>query len=508
MKTRLLRVFSLALCVFLILSICGCGKQAKDQEIMYQYEYEYVGGNSNMESSKNESFISQTPNTTVSSQGQSTESTQFSDALPFTFEEYMHKSITISLYDSSCNTYGFTWNSIGKPINPVLKLCQGNTFNEAKCQEFSVNYEMCETYFNESASSLYYVSKAVVSELEPNKEYTYQVCDNGAKVYSVPATFTTSNPSDSSFTFLHFSDSQVLGTKDDIALGADTGIAFGNVLAAATANCPSPAFMLHTGDIVEWSKYEGYWENMLHFNEKYFRKYPFAVISGNHETIYRNGKNEIYKHFNIKTGGQKTEKGFYYYFDYSNTRFIMLNTYDATSDKKLKDDQMSWLTQLLSNNPKKWTIVAMHNPLYSAGYWGSNPEHTAATEALREQLSSLFTKYNVDLVLQGHDHLFSRTHPIAENGSPITNTETKTINSVKHYVKPKGTIYAMHGVSGTQSKPFYSKYDSSYYAFVEDTNTNANSWAEISVDNEKITVKVYSATNGTTKLIDSYGITK
>ena len=57
-------------------------------------------------------------------------------------------------------------------------------------------------------------------------------------------------------------------------------------------------------------------------------------------------------------------------------------------------------------------------------------------------------------------------------------------------------------------EPYYSKYDSNYYAFVQDTNTNANSWAEISVDNEKITVKVYSATNGTTKLIDSYGITK
>lgn len=513
MNKKTLKVISLFLCLFLMFSICGCKDKPTEEEIYYEYEYE---GGSSMNNVGNESIESKNPNSPLSSENSSAAQGQADTSsvgqvptnttLPFTFEEYLHKSITISIYDSSCTTYGFAWNSIGKPIKPVLKISKGSTFNESNCKEYAVNVEMCETYISETDTTYYYVSKAVVSGLEPNTEYSYQICDSVAKVYSVAATFKTANPSDSSFTFLHFADSQVNGSKDGESLGKDTGIAFGNTLAAATANCPSSAFMLHTGDIVEWSKYEGYWENMLDFNKKYFNKYIFATISGNHETTYRNGKNEIYKHFNIKTDSQTTTKGFYYYFDYGNARFIMLNTNDLTSDKKLKADQMAWLAEVLSNNPKKWTIVSMHNPLYSPGKYGDSPDWNSVCLALRNQLSNLFAEYNVDLVLQGHDHVYSRTHPIDQNGNTIPNAPTNTVNGVTYYTNPGGTIYAMHGTSGTQTRGVVGNYTAAHYSYTKTSLTN--SWAEISVDNEKLTVKVFSAEKGSADLIYSYGIMK
>lgn len=58
------------------------------------------------------------------------------------------------------------------------------------------------------------------------------------------------------------------------------------------------SFFLHTGDIVEWSKYESYWKYMLDYNSQYLMSYPLMAISGNHETSYRNGSNELFKHFN------------------------------------------------------------------------------------------------------------------------------------------------------------------------------------------------------------------
>ncbi len=501
---KFLRVSSLFIAIFLMLSVCGCDNKPADDEVIYEYVYEDASGNTNSFTDNYENNdLANSQN--LSSENQETQSNFTNTTLPYTFEEYLHKSITISFNDSYCNTYGFTWNSIGKPINPVLKICKGTSFDEKNCKEIDVNYEKRESYFSEDFSSYYYISKATVSGLEPNTEYTYQICDDGAKVYSVPATFKTSNPNASSFTFLHFSDSQVLGAKDFDGLGTETGISFGNTLSVSTSNCPSTAFLLHTGDIVEWSKYEGYWTNMLDFNKQFFNKFTFMPISGNHETSYRSGKYEIEKHFNITPAAKPIAKGFYYYFDYGNARFIMLNTNDLSSEK-LKDDQLIWLKQLLSTNPKKWTIVSMHNPMYSPGQWGGDPKYNSISLALRNQLSKLFAEHNVDLVLQGHDHCYSWTYPIDQNGNAIKTAQTETIDLITHYVKPNGTIYAEHGTSGNQTRGPDNDDPLEYYSVAK--RSNPNSWSEISVDNDKITVKVYYALNGSAILYDSYGITK
>ena len=531
MKKKILRVMSLILTCLLLFSVCGCARDAIDEEVFYEYVYEEGYGNTsglesqyeNTNSSVNSNLSSNgttssnlnnssggqsmTSNTSSKLGGSSNTASQGSNSstnvtVPFTHEEYLHKSVTISLANSTANSYGFTWNSIGKPISPVLKICKGSTFNEANAKSYTVTYKQYESYFTEDVSSYYFISKAIVNGLSPNTEYSYQICDKGANVFSEPATFKTSNPQADSFTFLHFADSQV---DSNDAIGLNTGVAFSNTLAAATANCSSPAFMLHTGDIVEWSKYENYWTNMLDFNKKFFSKYIFAPISGNHETSYRNGSYEIEKHFNITPAGQANAKGFYYYFDYGNTRFIMLNTNDLSS-KKLKNDQLYWLKQLLQNNPKKWTVVAMHNPIYSPGKYGSSSNYNSICLALRSQLSSLFAQYKVDLVLQGHDHVYSRTHPIDQSGTPLSTSATQAINGVTYYTNPNGTIYAMHGTSGSQTRGTVSGYTKAHYAFTK--TSKESSWAEISADSSKLTVKVYYASNGSAVLVDNYGITK
>ena len=138
------------------------------------------------------------------------------------------------------------------------------------------------SYDNNDYLLTYYISKAQV-HLSSNTTYVYRAYDKGAEIGTDEVTFTTKNPKSSSFTFVHVSDSQA-GSKD-----------FGRVLSCVTDKAD---FLLHTGDVVESSKYEPEWTAMLDGNFEYLSRLPFMAISGNHETTYKSGYNETYKHFN------------------------------------------------------------------------------------------------------------------------------------------------------------------------------------------------------------------
>lgn len=148
-------------------------------------------------------------------------------------------------------------------------------------------------------------------------------------------------------------------------------------------------FIVHTGDVVEYSLYESYWYNMLDKNFTTLCRMPVMAISGNHETLYRSGSNETFKHFNYKIPAQvSTSLGFYYSFVYGNAKFIMLNTVQ-TGDQALSAEQLNWLKGELSQN-YRWKIVAMHVPVYSVGKWGSEPGKNTQSNSLKAQLAKLF----------------------------------------------------------------------------------------------------------------------
>ena len=68
------------------------------------------------------------------------------------------------------------------------------------------------------------------------------------------------------------------------------------------------------------------------------------------------------------------------------------------------DQQTRWLEQSLKNSPARWNIVVTHQPVFTC----ARPEDT---EPLKLNWKPLFERYAVDLVLQGHDHCYSRvTH--------------------------------------------------------------------------------------------------
>lgn len=304
--------------------------------------------------------------------------------------------------------------------------------------------------------------------------------------------------------FVHVSDSQAEGNKSNG--GADTGTAFSYVLKSVTAD-RDVKFMVHTGDVVEYSKYQNYWDNMLNANVKYLSKIPVMAISGNHETTYKNGSNETFNRFNYKIPIQKNTKlGFYYSFSYGNVKFIMLNT-NELNGSRLTNAQYSWLENELQNTTEKWKVVSMHNPMYSVGKWGSDNTRNGIARALAEQLKGLFAEYGVDVVLQGHDHMVSRTRPLNGNGE-ATEENIEEINGIKYIKDPDGVIYVMNGPAGDQAKGESSiyKHDESLYAYA--LPSKISSWAEFEVSGDVLSVTVKTAQSGTAANLISWGIKK
>ncbi len=410
----------------------------------------------------------------------------------YTDQEKVHytpTSLTVTLYDTSNSTYGFTYNTKYKPLRPVIQIAEGDDLTDYK--EYYATVEKATSYRDDDEKTTYYIVKAEV-QLEGAKTYSYRAYDKYVGVGTGVATLQTKDLTSGRFTFAHISDSQM--TKQ-------TGKNFGKVLSKITDKCD---FIVHTGDIVESSKYESEWKAMLHDNFAYLSQIPMMAISGNHETSYKNGSNEIYKHFHNSMPEQSTDKGYYYSFVYGNAKFIMLNTNRLTGTS-LTQDQYDWLVKELKSNTATWTIVALHNPLYSAGKYGSNPDYNSISVGLRTQLQKIFAEYGVDIVLQGHDHLVSRTLPIDGNGK--TSTETwQTVNGIRYTVDPNGVLYVMNGPAGdqTRAKSDYAK--SALYDYIY--SSKACSWAELEIDGNRLTVTVKYTDGSTVSEYCKWGILK
>ena len=416
---------------------------------------------------------------------------------------YEPSSFTLSLYDAENCVYGFTWAVKTLPARPIVKIGKGNSFGD---DYLEVRADFAEASSYEYAPGGdktidYYVCKAEI-ELEANAEYVYTVGDKyigkfteETKIKSVDPELTAAT----NWRFAHVSDSQAEGNVENGGTG--TGAAYGEALRCIANDRANNKFILHTGDFVEYSRYESYWANMLGENFARVAKIPVMALSGNHETTYKNGSNETFRHFDYKIPSQNTELGFYYSFSYGGVKFIMLNTNETGG--RLSDGQYAWLENELKNKTEKWTIVSMHNPMYSVGKWGSDPEKNSLTLAYRSQLKGLFAEYKVDIVLQGHDHMVSRTHPIKADG----NASAENVEN-GYIVNPDGVIYVMNGPAGDQEKGRTSIYphDESLYAYAE--GSSASSWAEFEVSGDSIKVYVKTANLSGGKTLRAWGIKK
>ena len=393
----------------------------------------------------------------------------YGDPIKLTEEQkqYLPTSVTVTLYDVEGGVYGFTYNTLFCPEDPVIQIREEG---KTEWREYVPRSYETATLDASDTTVQYFISKAEIA-LTPGTVYVYRISDRAKNVSTPEVILKTQDEGRDSFTFTHISDSQAGHTE------------FGMVMEAINGRSD---FALHTGDVVQHAQYEYEWREMLDGNYETVMSMPMMAISGNHETTYANTTYQTFNHFNNNIPDQSSSaNGYYYSFVYNDVKFIMLNTNDLVGNK-IKDEQYNWLISELQSNTCRWTVVAMHNPMYSVGKYGSNEEKNAIALALREQLGDVFYEYGVDLVLQGHDHTISRTYPIGKDGAANSETTVEE-NGVSYIADPDGVIYAMNGPAGTQQRVPEESYED-VYAYAE-TSKKA-SWADITVTNDTLTVTV------------------
>jgi 3',5'-cyclic AMP phosphodiesterase CpdA len=155
----------------------------------------------------------------------------------------------------------------------------------------------------------------------------------------------------------------------------------------------------------------------------------------------------------------------------------------------LFQEQKAWLEEVLSNNPRKWTIITFHHPIYSASERRDNAE-------LRDVWKPVFDKYGVDLVLQGHDHTYARgrAEPYGVNIVDGLNTRDYT-----------GTVYVVSVSGGKMYRLKQTGWD--YFEEVDRDRSAENTqlFQVIDIDGEKLSYKSYTATG---ELYDAFELRK
>jgi acid phosphatase type 7 len=188
------------------------------------------------------------------------------------------------------------------------------------------------------------------------------------------------------------------------------------------------------------------------------QKNIWAVI-GNHDAR----RWAFYDIFDFPTKGEsggvasRSEK--YYSFDEANFHMVMLDS--ETEDRSSNGKMAQWLKKDLAQNKKPWTIVAFHHPPYTDGSHRSDDPHDSngRMKEMRENFTPIFDKYDVDLVLSGHSHVYERSHMMINHPGDsktfdpaLQVKEQKLTEYTKHLTKTpnSGTIYIVDG-SGSKA---------------------------------------------------------
>ena len=324
--------------------------------------------------------------------------------------------IILTFHGDPATSRAVTWRTdktVTKAVAQIAEATVNSKFTSDDTEIDAVTEPFDLGQYKRNSSLIVHYHSVRFQGLKPDALYVYRVGD-GSKYWSEWIQFRTAKSSYAPIQFVYFGDAQ-----NDILDH------WSRVIRMAYQTATNASFAIHAGDLVNIAHRDHEWAQWFKAGGFLHSQWTAIPAVGNHEFSAVNGGS---RRVSIQWRPQFTlpvEKSLdpqlhetVYSVDYQDVRIIVLN-----SNENL-EQQTKYLEAQLKNCTAKWKIVTCHHSIFS-------PAKGRDFKFAREYWKPLLDKYNVDLVLNGHDHTYARGHvPIRTKDGDSSELGTVYITSV------------------------------------------------------------------------------
>lgn len=365
------------------------------------------------------------------------------------FLNYDKEYISLDYFSEICLTPGedesmlnFSWYSKSSPGTSKIKIWEKHG-QERIFEGHSINI-----------GNGFISNKVTATNLKANTTYTYSYESDG--LWSSPLEYKTQDFQN--YTFVFMADPQIGASSKKMKSNKDgvekDAYNWNKVIKKSLDKSNNPSFIVCGGDVTNeiedsYDLSKIYISNLEYsgfLSPGYLRHIPIASAVGNHDKANEN----FYNHLNMPNPTKlgETVAGGDYHFTYGNTLYLFINTNNLNilQHKKFIDETVE------ENKDIKWKIAVFHHDIYGGG----RHENDKDIKMLRSEIPPILEDNKIDLVLCGHDHIYSRTYPLKNNKKIMNFTVGKVENSKEKVdtIKNNEGITYITGSSCTGSK-FY-----------------------------------------------------
>jgi hypothetical protein len=381
-----------------------------------------------------------------------------------------------------------SWASPGEATGPRVRLTRGGGFGRTvpaiqRTYTDGINGETVWTYHAE------------ISGLASDTGYSYTVtADNDSSAQPFTATFTTAPLGRAPFRFTSFGDLATPNTQWVLSYGQ-------SAYAVAAVESFEPLFHLLNGDLcygdLNPTSQPEVWRDFGNNNQTAAANRAWMPCPGNHEVEFDNGPQGFTSYLTrylLPDNGMPWFRGRWYSFRVGSVLFVSLDADDvicqdagafvsgpdpltpvaSTGNPPIEPGtsfyirgyshgaQTAWLERTLASarsDPSiDWIIAQMHQIACSSSATGNGSDL-----GIRQEWLPLFDRYQVDLVLNGHDHDYERSFPCrgfdnlvgteVATGAPVQTMRPHPVTTEDTGVfdTSRGTVHLVLGCGGTDA---------------------------------------------------------
>ena len=333
--------------------------------------------------------------------------------------------IILTFHGDPATSRAVTWrtdNNIKKGVAEIAIATVNSNFKSTSSTYEAISKPFDLGQYKGNNSLIVNYHSVIFENLKPDELYAYRVGD-GNEYWSEWIQFRTAQKRKATTEFVYFGDAQNNILSD-----------WSRVIRMAYQTAPNASFAIHAGDLINNAHQDYEWAEWFKAGGFIHSQWTAIPVLGNHEfwpLSKEHGKRELSiqwrPQFTLPVENSLSKKlhETVYTVDYQNIRIIVLN-----SNYNLRE-QTKYIEQKLKTSKAKWNIVTCHHSVFS-------PAKGRDFEYGREHWKPLFDKYNVDLVLNGHDHTYARGHvpelnEICKDSGEIKTVYVTSVSGPKHY---------------------------------------------------------------------------